>query len=122
MFATKHLLASSLLALATISSSALSAEMTCHLNVKPGGVAYGNGSSSCHGIDVSFANTTSGKWEIKDITNSVSRINWIKGCSSGTSCATTVQAYSTNRAEAYIHYRDGSIEYVNASMYYETGR
>ncbi|WNZ56512.1 hypothetical protein ACJJI5_00970 [Microbulbifer sp. EKSA008] len=117
----KLLLASLLLVGASISLPALSANLVCQLNVKSGGQVFGNGTSSCTGIDFSFGNSTSGKWTITNITKSIDRINWIKGCSSGLSCSVTVRAYSTNQGQAYIHYVDGSIEYVSADMWYETG-
>ncbi|MFA0809599.1 hypothetical protein [Microbulbifer epialgicus] len=117
----KILLASSLLIASSLAVPAFSANLVCQLNVKSGGQVMGNGTSSCNGIDFSFGSSTSGSWSITNITKSIDRIHWIKGCSSGLSCSVTVRAYSSNEAQAYIHYDDGSIEYVEADMWYETG-
>jgi len=100
---------------------AFSADLVCNLNVKPGGSVFGNGTNRCGGLDFSFGNSTSGSWEITNITKSIDRIHWVKGCSSGLYCSVTVRAYSANQAEAYIHYVDGTIEYLEGSMFYETG-
>lgn len=121
MITKKILLAASLLIGSSIALPAFSANLVCNLYVKSGGQSMGNGTSSCSGIDFSFGNSTSGKWTITNITKSIDRINWIKGCTGGLSCNVTVRAYSLNKAQAYIHYVDGSIEYVEADMWYETG-
>ncbi|WP_299584862.1 hypothetical protein [uncultured Microbulbifer sp.] len=117
----KILLAGSLITASSLAVPAFSAGLVCQLNVKPGGQVMGNGTSSCNGIDFSFGNSTSGRWTITNITKSIDRINWVKGCNSGLSCGVTVRAYALNQGQAYIHYVDGSIEYVQAEMWYETG-
>ncbi|WP_444943293.1 hypothetical protein ACJJIK_15695 [Microbulbifer sp. ZKSA006] len=117
----KLLIIISLLAGSLVALPALSADLECTLNVKSGGHVYGNGTSHCGGLDFSFGSSTSGKWEITNITKSIDYVNWINGCSSGLSCSVTVQAYSSNLAKVYIHYTDGSIEYLSGSMSYETG-
>ncbi|MFS1524120.1 hypothetical protein ACL7TT_08405 [Microbulbifer sp. 2304DJ12-6] len=121
MFTKKILLASLFVVGSFTALPALSADLVCTLNVQSGGNVFGNGTSHCEGIDFSFGNSTSGSWAITNITKSIDRINWIKGCNSGLSCTVTVRAYAPNQAEAYIHYDDGTIEYVEASMHYETG-
>ncbi|GAB2891448.1 hypothetical protein ACCI51_02830 [Microbulbifer echini] len=115
------LLAGSLITVSSLAVPAFSADLVCQLNVKSGGHVRGNGTSICTGIDFSFGNSTSGQWSITNITKSIDRINWVKGCNSGLSCGVTVRAYALNEAQAYIHYVDGSIEYVQAEMRYETG-
>jgi hypothetical protein len=117
----KTLLASTLAIGTFMAAPAFSANLECHIYVRAGGHAIGNGTSNCFGQDFSFGNSTSGKYTITNISKSIDRVNWIKGCSSGLECSVTVRAYSTNRAEAYIHYDDGSIEFVDAQMQYETG-
>jgi len=100
---------------------AMAADMSCYINAKNGGQTWGNGTSNCSAFDFSFGNSTSGRYIIKNMTKPVKKISWIKGCSSGTSCTVNVRAYSVNSGEAYIHYTDGSIEFVSAYMDYETG-
>ncbi|MEX2961875.1 hypothetical protein [Microbulbifer sp. TYP-18] len=107
--------------LAIVALPAFSADMVCHLSVQPGGNVFGNGTSSCFGIDFSFGNSTTGSWSIVNITKSIDRVVWTDGCSSGLSCIVNVPAYSIQRGKAYIHYDDGSIEFVEATMHYETG-
>ncbi|MEW5251556.1 hypothetical protein [Microbulbifer discodermiae] len=117
----KNLLMVSVLALGHFFSlPVLSADMTCHLSVS-GGNVVGNGTSYCFGQDFSFGGSTSGRWSIINITKSIDKIDWRKGCSAGLSCTVTVHAYTINKGEAYIHYDDGSIEFVEATMEYETG-
>ncbi|WP_444892502.1 hypothetical protein ACJJIW_05730 [Microbulbifer sp. JMSA004] len=117
----KLLLASLLIVSSSLALPAMSADLVCHVSVKSGGYAFGNGTSYCFGQDFSFGNSTSGSWSITNVTKSIDRIFWVKGCSSGLSCSVTVRAYTSNEAQAYIHYDDGSIEYVEAEMWYETG-
>jgi len=117
----KILLASSLIFASSLAVPAFSANLVCQLNVKSGGQVFGNGTSHCNGIDFSFGSSTSGSWSITNISKSIDRVHWIKGCNSGLSCGVTVRAYASNEAQAYIHYKDGSIEYVTANMWYETG-
>ncbi|MEX2961874.1 hypothetical protein [Microbulbifer sp. TYP-18] len=118
----KILLAFLLVAASMSALPAFSADMICNLNVQqPGGTVIGNGTSHCFGLDFSFGGSTSGTWTITNIMKPVDRIRWTKGCSSGLSCGVTVYAYTANEGEAYIHYDDGSIELVEATMFYETG-
>ncbi|WP_444895538.1 hypothetical protein [Microbulbifer sp. SSSA005] len=117
----KILIVLSLLVGSAIALPAFSADLKCNLNVKAGGQVIGNGTNRCGGLDFSFGTSTSGSWEIVNITKSIDYVNWIKGCSSGLYCSVTVRAYASNPAEVYIHYTDGSIEYLDGSMFYETG-
>ncbi|AWF83298.1 hypothetical protein BTJ40_00575 [Microbulbifer sp. A4B17] len=117
----KLLIIFSLLVGPVVTQPAFSADLECTIYVKSGGFEFGNGTNFCGGFDFSFGSSTSGNWEITNITKSIDYVNWIEGCSSGLSCSVTVRAYASNPAEVYIHYTDGSIEYLTGSMTYETG-
>jgi hypothetical protein len=99
-----------------------SAEMICNLNVKSGGHTWGNGTSNCSGLDMSFGNNTIGNYQIKETTKPVDHVVWVspRNCS-GLFCSVTVIAYDKNIGKAYIHYDDNTVEYVSAEINYETG-
>jgi hypothetical protein len=113
-----------LVSTAFFAQSALAADLTCNLNVKQGGHVMGNGTAHCFGMDFSFGNSTSGSYNINNISKPISSVLWNgnANCSGGTSCGVTVRAYSSNQASATILYKDGTWETTNtARMEYETG-
>jgi hypothetical protein len=104
--------------------STLASDLVCNVSVKSGGNVMGNGTDYCVGFDLSFGNSTSGSFTIKNVTKPISSVLWSGDakCSGGISCGVTVRAYRLTQASATILYKDGTWEKTNsASIEYETG-
>ncbi|MDK1285747.1 hypothetical protein [Pseudoalteromonas umbrosa] len=115
-----------LLAGTFFASSALSAELVCDVYPKGNTTnhTWGNGTSHCDGIDMSFGNSTSGRFYLKNVTKPIKEVQWSGSarCSGGTSCNVTIRAYAGASASALILYKDGTWERTNtAYATYETG-
>ncbi|RZM74799.1 hypothetical protein [Pseudoalteromonas rubra] len=104
--------------------SAFSAQVVCDVYPKSNGHSWGNGTPNCAGFDFSFGSSTNGRFYLKDVTKEIKEVRWEgkANCSGGTSCNTTIRAYTSNTATALILYKDGTWERPKAaSAFYETG-